>query len=93
MREVSYVVALLGGLFLVAAGSVWWRVYSKTSEAEARAEGLDTRLFRSAAMLTSVALGVSGLAAIFSSEMEWERSCLFACHLGAMERSFRGTYG
>ncbi len=27
-----------------------------------------------------------GGAAIFSSEMEWERSCLFACHLGAMER-------
>lgn len=24
--------------------------------------------------------------AVFSSEMEWERSCLFACHLGAMER-------
>jgi alkylation response protein AidB-like acyl-CoA dehydrogenase len=24
-------------------------------------------------------------AAIFNSEMEWERSCLFACHLGAME--------
>jgi len=29
---------------------------------------------------------VGGGAAIFSSEMEWERSCLFACHLGAMER-------
>jgi alkylation response protein AidB-like acyl-CoA dehydrogenase len=27
-----------------------------------------------------------GGAAIFTSEMEWERSCLFACHLGAMER-------
>lgn len=27
-----------------------------------------------------------GGAAIFSSEMEWERSCLFACHLGVMER-------
>jgi alkylation response protein AidB-like acyl-CoA dehydrogenase len=27
-----------------------------------------------------------GGAAIFSSEMEWERSCLFACHLGTMER-------
>lgn len=27
-----------------------------------------------------------GGAAIFSSEMEWERSCLFACHLGAMAR-------
>lgn len=27
----------------------------------------------------------SGMA-IFNSEMEWERSCLFACHLGAMER-------
>ncbi len=32
-------------------------------------------------------LGKKGAgAAIFSSEMEWERSCLFACHLGAMER-------
>jgi len=25
-------------------------------------------------------------AAIFNSEMEWERSCLFACHVGVMER-------
>lgn len=25
-------------------------------------------------------------AAIFNAEMEWERSCLFACHLGIMER-------
>lgn len=24
--------------------------------------------------------------AIFNAEMEWERSCLFACHLGAMQR-------
>lgn len=32
-------------------------------------------------------LGKEGAgAAIFNSEMEWERSCLFACHLGAMER-------
>ena len=31
-------------------------------------------------------LGKEGAgAAIFNSEMEWERSCLFACHLGAME--------
>ena len=35
----------------------------------------------------STMLGKKGAgAAIFSSEMEWERSCLFACHLGAMER-------
>ena len=27
-----------------------------------------------------------GAAAIFNSEMEWERSCLFATHVGAMER-------
>jgi alkylation response protein AidB-like acyl-CoA dehydrogenase len=27
-----------------------------------------------------------GGAAIFNSEMEWERSCLFASHVGAMER-------
>jgi alkylation response protein AidB-like acyl-CoA dehydrogenase len=32
-------------------------------------------------------LGKEGAgAAIFNSEMEWERSCLFACHVGAMER-------
>jgi alkylation response protein AidB-like acyl-CoA dehydrogenase len=31
-------------------------------------------------------LGQEGQGAfIFNSEMEWERSCLFACHLGAME--------
>lgn len=64
MREASYIIGLLGGLFLLAAAAVWWRVYSKTSEAEARGVGIDTRLFRSAAMLTSVAFGVSGLAAI-----------------------------
>lgn len=29
---------------------------------------------------------VGGGQAVFGSEMEWERSCLFACHLGAMER-------
>ncbi len=34
-------------------------------------------------------LGTEGSgAAIFNSEMEWERSCLFATHLGAMERDF-----
>ncbi|HBA88688.1 MAG TPA: acyl-CoA dehydrogenase [Geobacter sp.] len=32
-------------------------------------------------------LGQEGAgAAIFNSEMEWERSCLFAAHLGAMEK-------
>jgi len=32
-------------------------------------------------------LGKEGMGmAIFNSEMEWERSCLFASHLGAMER-------
>lgn len=32
-----------------------------------------------------------GGAAIFNSEMEWERSCLFACHLGVMERQLERT--
>ena len=66
MREASYVLGLLGGLFLLAAAAVWWRVYSTTSEGEARGVGIDTRLFRSAAMLTSVAFGVSGLAAVLA---------------------------
>lgn len=34
------------------------------------------------AMLGRVGQG----SAIFNAEMEWERSCLFACHLGAMQR-------
>lgn len=35
----------------------------------------------------SAMLGKPGQgSAIFAAEMEWERSCLFACHLGAMER-------
>ncbi len=39
------------------------------------------------AVPASAMLGKKGAgAAIFTSEMEWERSCLFACHLGAMER-------
>jgi hypothetical protein len=66
VRQVSYVIALLGGLFLIAAAGVWWRVYSEASEAKARAEGIDTRLLRSAAMLTSLALGVSGVAAVLA---------------------------
>ena len=66
MRDVSYLLGLLGGLFLLAAATVWWRVYSSASEEEARGAGIDTRLFRSAAMLTSLAFGVSGLAAILA---------------------------
>lgn len=35
----------------------------------------------------SAVLGREGQgSAIFNAEMEWERSCLFACHLGAMQR-------
>ena len=66
MREASYLVALLGGLFLLAAAAVWWRVYSESSEAKTREAGIDSRLFLSAAMLTSVAFGVCGLAAILA---------------------------
>lgn len=64
MTDLSYVVALFGGVFLIAAGAVWWRVYTEAKEAEARAAGIDSRMIRSAAMLTSLAFGVSGVAAI-----------------------------
>lgn len=43
---------------------------------------LDDVIVPDSARLGKVGAG----AAVFSSEMEWERSCLFACHLGAMER-------
>ena len=66
MREISYVVALFGGLFLLAAGAAWWRVYSSAREARAREAGIDTRLFGSAAMLTAMAFGLTGIAAILA---------------------------
>ena len=66
MREVSYAVALVGGLFLLAAAAVWWRVYTEAAEARSREAGVDSRLFGSAAMLTSVAFGVTGIAAILA---------------------------
>lgn len=66
MTELSYVVALLGGLLLLAAAAVWWRVYTEAKEAEARAAGIDSQLIRSAAMLTSLAFAVSGVAAILA---------------------------
>ena len=66
MRELSDLVALVGGLFLIAAAAVWWRVYSNADEADSREAGIDTRLLRSAAMLTSLAFGITGLAAILA---------------------------
>ncbi len=66
MRELSYLVALVGGLFLIAAAAIWWRVYSDAGEASSREAGIDTRLLRSAAMLTSLAFGITGLAAILA---------------------------
>ena len=66
MREVSYLVALVGGLFLIAAAAVWWRVYTDAGETKAREAGIDTRLLRSAAMLTSLAFAITGLAAILA---------------------------
>ena len=64
MREVSYILAFAGGLLLLAAAIVWWRVYTEAREAKARAAGIDSHLFHSAAMLTSVAFAVTGVAAI-----------------------------
>lgn len=54
--------------------------------------GLDTSptgeiVLEGCAVPDSAMLGGPGRGkAIFDAEMEWERSCLFACHLGAMER-------
>jgi hypothetical protein len=66
LRELSYVVALGGGLFLLSAAAVWWRVYTEASEAKAREAGIDSRLLGSAAILTSVAFGLTGVAAILA---------------------------
>ena len=66
MVQLSYALALLGGLVLIAAAAVWWRVYTEAKEARDRAAGIDSRLMGSAAMLTSLAFGISGVAAVIA---------------------------
>lgn len=67
MRAASYVVALFSALFLIAAAVAWWNVV-RQSDDEGAADRLELHLRRvkSAAGLTAIALGLSGVAAIMA---------------------------
>ncbi|HUG46720.1 MAG TPA: hypothetical protein VMK31_09470 [Sphingomicrobium sp.] len=64
MRDVSYVVALFGVLFLIAAAFAWWRIYQKPAEKPPTAK--DSKRADSAAMFIIVAFLLTALAAILA---------------------------
>ena len=71
MREVSYVVAFFGAIFLLAAAAAWWKVVSEPERepTEKRVE-IDSRRVRSAAKATAIAFCLSGVAAILAV-LDW----------------------
>ena len=67
MRELSYIVALFSGVFLLAAATAWWRVVREPEqEATAGRIGIDSRRVKSAARTTAIAFALSGVAAILA---------------------------
>lgn len=65
MRELSYIVALLGGLVLLAAAAAWWKVVSEPeTESKEGRDGLDSKRVKAAARITAAAFALSGIAAI-----------------------------
>jgi uncharacterized iron-regulated membrane protein len=65
MREVSYLVALGGVLFLVVAALAWWRIYLKPAQKPPTEK--DSKRANSAAMFIVIAFGLSALAAVIAT--------------------------
>lgn len=74
IRELSYIVAILGGMFLLAAANAWRKIYRKPKGdlTDAMDTPASARL-KSAGLLTAIALGLSGLAAILGIVGWWNR--------------------
>ena len=65
MRELSYIIALMGGLVLLVAAAAWWKVVREPEpESKEGRDGLDSRRVKAAARTTAIAFALSGLAAI-----------------------------
>lgn len=63
MHVIVYIVAFLGALFLIASGWAWWRIYRNPQD-DLTIGGLESVRLKTAAMLTGISLGLSGLAAL-----------------------------
>ena len=71
LREISYVVAFLAGLFLIAAAISWWRVVREPEQEPTEGRvSIDSKRVKSAARTTSIAFGLSGVAAILAA-LDW----------------------
>jgi alkylation response protein AidB-like acyl-CoA dehydrogenase len=72
--------------FLVEKGSAGFSVGKPIDKMGLRTSPIGEVVLEDCEVPEENRLGREGMAAaIFQSEMEWERSCLFATHLGAME--------
>lgn len=69
MQLIVYIIGLFGALFLVAAAVAWWRIYQDPRD-DLTIGGPDSARLKSAAMLTAISLGLSGLAAL-GAIVEW----------------------
>ena len=73
--------------FIVEKGTPGFTVSRELDKLGLRTSPVGELTFDDCEVPAANLLGKEGMGmAIFNSEMEWERSCLFACHLGAMER-------
>lgn len=72
MRELSYVSAFFAGLILLTAAASWFKILRnpKNDLIAGRGGKPDTPRLKSAAMLTAVALGLSGVAMILAV-LDW----------------------
>ncbi len=71
MRLLSYIVALCGALFLLAAAAAWWKVVNEPEEESTVGRvGVDSQRVKAAARMTAMAFVLSGLAAIVAV-LDW----------------------
>jgi alkylation response protein AidB-like acyl-CoA dehydrogenase len=80
--------------FLVERGTPGFRVSRDIEKLGLRTSPMAEVILEDCFLPEAGRLGPEGAGAkIFNSSMEWERSCILASHLGAMERQLEGSSG
>ena len=80
--------------FLVSRGTPGMSFGQPMSKMGLRTSPMGEVVFDDCCVPESARLGPEGVgAAIFNSAMEWERACIFASHVGAMERLLEDCVG